>query len=506
MHAFMPYLSAGALPGCYLAALCLSLYPRRTAALWRLTHAATALAFALALGQAAVHLAQDGLSADVPGMLFGALISLLGWVVARYASVSLQGEPGQEGFARALLATLACVACVAGTRHLGVLVAAWAAGSLALHRLLLFYPERPLARLAAHKKFIVSRLADGCLLLALVLIGHETGSLGLDALQAHLLRAGASGGLRMAALLIAVAVLLRSAQVPVHGWLIQVMEAPTAVSALLHAGVVNLGGFVLLRLAALLSAAPAAQTLLVAVGGLTAVLGGLAMMAQASVKEKLAWSTCSQMGFLALECGLGWFDLALLHLLAHSLYKAFAFLSSGEAVRHACLRRQMPAVPLPSLRAQGMNLLILLAGMQLIDRVWAIGRVAPPLSPLLGLIVALALAPLAGRADTLGVWAGGLARALGLYVLYLFWHGLFARLQAPVAAPDALLVLAALPFLALFWLQDRLMRPDGGRFSAGLRALAQGGFALDEPFTRLALRCWPSRMPASPLAGEAPHD
>ncbi len=138
-------------------------------------------------------------------------------------------------------------------------------------------------------------------------------------------------------MLLAFAAILKTAQLPLHGWLIQVMEAPTPVSALLHAGVVNMGGFVLLRVAELIGLVPSAQWLLVIVGSLTAVLAGMVMLTRISIKVRLAWSTCAQMGFMLMEIGLGLYELALLHLVAHSLYKAYAFLSSGEAVERARL-------------------------------------------------------------------------------------------------------------------------------------------------------------------------
>lgn len=96
-------------------------------------------------------------------------------------------------------------------------------------------------------------------------------------------------------------------------------------------------GFVLLRVAELIGLVPSAQWLLVIVGSLTAVLAGMVMLTRISIKVRLAWSTCAQMGFMLMEIGLGLYELALLHLVAHSLYKAYAFLSSGEAVERARL-------------------------------------------------------------------------------------------------------------------------------------------------------------------------
>src|SRR5690606_5596011 len=136
-----------------------------------------------------------------------------------------------------------------------------------------------------------------------------------------------------------------------HGWLIQVMEAPTPVSALLHAGIINLGAFVAIRLAQLFVATPAALTLLLLAGLTSAALAGLVMRTRGSVKGALAWSTCAQMGFVLVEIGLGAFDLALLHIVAHGAYKANAFLASGSGVATAA-QHLRPGLPLRSTTPQ----------------------------------------------------------------------------------------------------------------------------------------------------------
>jgi NAD(P)H-quinone oxidoreductase subunit 5 len=137
---------------------------------------------------------------------------------------------------------------------------------------------------------------------------------------------------QLAALLIASAAMVKCAQFPMHGWLIQVVEAPTPVSALLHAGVINLGGFLLL-MAPLMRHADLANWLLLIVAGLTCVAAALITMTRVSVKVLLAWSTVAQMGLMLVECALGQYGLALLHLVAHSCYKAYAFLAAGSRGR-----------------------------------------------------------------------------------------------------------------------------------------------------------------------------
>src|SRR5690606_181873 len=210
--------------------------------------------------------------------------------------------------------------------------------------------DRPFARLAAHKKRVADRLADVLLLAAAALSWREVGSGSLSALWQHLEAGTASLALQIAAVCLALAVVLRTALLPLHGWLIQVMEAPTPVSALLHAGVVNLGGFVLIRFFPLLEAVPLARWLLVVIGLATALLAGLVMLTRVSIKVRLAWSTVAQMGFMVLECALGLYTLALLHLMGHSLYKAHAFLAASGAVDEA-RRLMMRGQTTPSLRS-----------------------------------------------------------------------------------------------------------------------------------------------------------
>ena len=121
---------------------------------------------------------------------------------------------------------------------------AWVATSLFLHRLLLFYPNRLAAQRAARKKFVTARLGDVALVgaTAILAIGYGTTDI---ATILHAARSGIGNGFADvgAAALLAVAALLKSAQFPTHGWLTEVMETPTPVSALLHAGVINAGGF-----------------------------------------------------------------------------------------------------------------------------------------------------------------------------------------------------------------------------------------------------------------------
>jgi len=276
----------------------------------------------------AVHL--DALSAT---MLV--LVAFIGAIVTRFGATYLAGEAGRGRFLRWLCLTLAAVLALVIAGNLLMLALAWMATSLTLHQLLVHYRERPAAHLAARKKFLVSRVGDVALIAAIALAAGAFGTLDLAAI-AEAARTADPAATPLThhalAVLIVIAALLKSAQVPVHGWLTEVMETPTPVSALLHAGVINAGGFLVVRLADLVALSTPALDILAFVGGFTALFASVVMLTQSSVKVGLAWSTIAQMGFMMLQCGLGAFAAAVLHIVAHSLYKAHAFLTAGSVI------------------------------------------------------------------------------------------------------------------------------------------------------------------------------
>ncbi len=298
---------------------------------------------------------------DVVSATMLLLVAFIGWIVLRYSKTYLDGEHRHNTFTVWLLMTLAAVLLLVQAGNLVQFVVAWIATSLCLHKLLLFYPGRRAAQRAARKKFLTARIGDVALVAAALLLVLSYGSTDIAAIfDAARLGQGGAGSVAAAAL-IAVAAVLKSAQFPTHGWLIEVMEAPTPVSALLHAGVINAGGFVLIRFADVMLLSPFVLAVLVMIGGFTALFGGLVMLTQPAVKTSLAWSTVAQMGFMILQCGLALFPLALLHVVAHSLYKAHAFLAAGGAVdRVAALRRPGP-IAVPGFGAVGKAFLAALA-------------------------------------------------------------------------------------------------------------------------------------------------
>ncbi len=268
---------------------------------------------------------------DQISILMFSMVALLAVVIVDYCVTYLDGDERRAQFLGWMCSTVACVELLVTADHMALFLGAWIATSLSLHQLLVFYRERPRARIAARKKFVVARVGDLMLLGAIVLLVRHTGTGDMGAIFAAA-RHGGGATFGAAAILIALAAALKSAQFPTHGWLVEVMETPTPVSAMLHAGILNAGPFLAIRMAPILERGPVATVLLIVVGGTTALFASTVLLTQPSVKVALGYSSAAHMGFMLMVCGLGIYPAAMLHLIAHSFYKAHAFLSSGSVI------------------------------------------------------------------------------------------------------------------------------------------------------------------------------
>ncbi len=485
----------------------------------RLAELASALALAASVGVSAAFAGGTGqgegsalgVRLDVVTCVMLLLVSGIGLVIARYSRTYLHGDARLPFYFRWLLLTLSAVTSLVIASNLLVVAAAWTATSLALHQLLTFHGDRTAALVAAHKKFLVSRLADVSFWSCLGLVHLSVGSLELDRIREWAeVHPDLSPAMQVAATLAVVTVALKSALLPFHGWLVQVMEAPTPVSALLHAGVVNIGGFVMIRLSPWMAHAPAAQLLLVVVGLATTVVAALVMQTRVSVKVALAWSTCAQMGFMLLQCGLGAWDLALLHLIAHSLYKAHAFLSAGSTVDDWRLRALTTPTAQPSTVRFGVATLVALGAatgcVMLVEQLRAMPRATDLRVWVLAILVSLSLVPMVVRPA--GWWSMvtrvGSATAVGL--LYVAWHVAVAHLLPGADSVGRFTtvawLLAGAGLVTLFALKATVSLRPHCRLARALYPWLFAGLFLDERFTRLTFRVWPPRLP-QPASAEA---
>ena len=423
------------------------------------------------------------------------LSTFLFGVVCRYSKRYMMGDPGQARFMFWLCLTGSFVFALVLSQNLLLFAVAWCGISLSLHQLLQFYGDRRGALIAARKKFLISRLGDAALVAALALTFREFGTWdfqGIFAAAERLRTAGLenlSPSVHLLCGFLVFAALLKSAQFPFHSWLPDTMETPTPVSALMHAGIINAGGILIIRLSPLLSLSQSAMLTLCIVGSFTALFASIVMLTQASVKRCLAFSTVAQMGFMMLECGLGAFHLALLHLVAHSHYKAHAFLSSGSAVLakpEGAPRSIHPATILLSiLAASGISF----------STVAALG--GAPLDQLaLNGIFSLALAQMLWGLWSAGqrVWQVplGLAFSAMFSVAYIALERAAELIVKPSrsdASWTGLAILAVFLFVAV--VQTQLPRLARTSFGTSLYVHARNGFYINTLANRITSAIWP---------------
>jgi NAD(P)H-quinone oxidoreductase subunit 5 len=289
------------------------------------------------------------------------LVSGVGTLVQAFAGGYLRGDMRVRRFyALTSILTAATLAMVSAATLIGLGVA-WTIAGLSLWLLLGIYPGLPAARQGTRRSAIAFAIGDSALWAAIALALLNWGDLDLRHLgeQARSLT-GNPTLVAVFSCLVLVAALSRSAQIPFQRWLPATLAAPTPVSALLHAGVINAGGILLVRLSGLFGTSQLACTLAFCLGGATLVYGTVLMLAKPDIKGALAHSTMGQMGFMIMTCGLGAFASAVFHLVAHGMYKASMFLGSGAAVhRHV---RHTKAPPRPAASPAAAALTALFAG------------------------------------------------------------------------------------------------------------------------------------------------
>lgn len=285
----------------------------------------------LGIGNVGLSLRIDSIS-----VIMFSMIALLSFIIIRFSLNYLDGDKRQGAFIGRLAATIASVQLLVLSGNLGILFISWVLTSITLHRLLIFYRERPGAIIAARKKFLIARLADLCVLSAAIILYQifETANLEeiFSLIKNNFANDSSPYNLEIVALLFATAAILKSAQFPTHGWLIEVMETPTPVSALLHAGLLNAGPFLIIRMAFIMESTTYASIVLIVIGAFTSLFASVVYLTQTSVKTALGYSSVGHMGFSLMMCGFSLFPAAMLHLVAHSFYKAHSFLASGGVI------------------------------------------------------------------------------------------------------------------------------------------------------------------------------
>ena len=301
------------------------------------------------------HLGDVGFSVGWGVDTLAAIMLLVVGVVALMVMVFSLGymadDPGWNRYYALLCLFTGSMTLLVIADSLTTLFIGWELVGTCSYLLIGFWYRKPSAAAAAVKAFLTTRVGDIGLLIGLAVLWTGTRSLGYVRVM-HALGDLPAQTVTIAAICIAIGAIGKSAQFPLHIWLPDAMEGPTPVSALIHAAtMVAAGVFLVARVWPLFAAAPAAQTLLLTVGVISALGASLAAVAQRDIKKVLAYSTISQLGFMFCALGVGAWTVAFFHLVTHAAFKALLFLTSGSVIHGAGtqdmremggLRKEMP--------------------------------------------------------------------------------------------------------------------------------------------------------------------
>jgi NADH-quinone oxidoreductase subunit L len=277
-----------------------------------------------------------GLYLDQLSMCFLLLITGVGSLIHIYSIGYMADDPDRRRFFAYLnLFLAAMLILVLADTYLGLYLG-WEGVGLASYLLIGFWQDRPSAATAAKKAFVVNRVGDIGLAVALMVMFATFGSVSFSTVFAGAEQAG-QGVLTAMGLLLLLAACGKSAQVPLQSWLGDAMEGPTPVSALIHAAtMVTAGVYLIARSNPIFDLAPDARLAVAVVGAVTLLFGAIIGCAKDDIKKALAASTMSQIGYMVLAAGLGpaGYAFAIMHLLTHGFFKAGLFLGAGS-VMHA---------------------------------------------------------------------------------------------------------------------------------------------------------------------------
>ena len=275
------------------------------------------------------------------------LITGVSSLVHVFSSRYMQADPRYARFFAVIALFTSAMIMLVMSGNLLILFMFWEIMGLCSYLLISHWSRRPSACNAATKAFLVNAVADIGLVFGIYLTWDTFGTLDIQTILSTVSNytdqtvnlLGFIGLewqvpiLSIIALLLLMGPIGKSAQIPLHVWLPFAMEAPTPVSALIHAAtMVNAGVYLLIRMGPLYLLTPSIMTVVAIVGGLTALFAAVVALTQFDIKRILAYSTISQLGFMVLACGVGAYGAAIFHLLTHGAMKSFLFLSAGNAL------------------------------------------------------------------------------------------------------------------------------------------------------------------------------
>ena len=259
-----------------------------------------------------------------------ALVAFIGICVGSFASRYMKGDIKYRHFFTKLTLLVIAVSIMVSSDNLIILSISLCLSNMLLVSLIIHKPRWKAAQtsgIIAAKNYFLSTFFVGSAFVIFYLVTGET------SVNAIIHKEAQSIPMQVALVLILFAAMTQSAIWPFHQWLLSSLNSPTPVSAIMHAGLINGGGFLLVRFAPLYLQNPTLLMVIFSIGLTTALLGTLWKLMQSDVKRMLACSTMAQMGFMLAQCGLGLFPIAVAHLVGHGMFKAYLFLASGSAAQ-----------------------------------------------------------------------------------------------------------------------------------------------------------------------------
>ncbi len=279
------------------------------------------------------NLDNNAINVDWYLLLVIALVVYIGISIAIFSLRYMSGDNQYKYFFIKLATLISLILINLTSNNLIIIFISWCFSNVVLVSLMIHKNKWIAAKnsgILAAKNYLFSA---SILAISFVIFYNLTKSTNIRDIISHLSNNNSNPYLFIALILMLIAAMMQSALWPFHKWLISSLNSPTPVSALMHAGIINGGGLILLRFAPLYLQNSTLLTIIFCVGIISALLGTLWKLMQNDIKRMLACSTMGQMGFMFLQCGLGLFPAALAHLIWHGMFKAYLFLASNSAAK-----------------------------------------------------------------------------------------------------------------------------------------------------------------------------
>lgn len=274
-----------------------------------------------------------GLQFDSLTAIMLIVITSVSALVHIYSTGYMAGDPHVPRFMSYLsLFTFLMIVLVTSDNYIQLFIG-WEGVGLCSYLLINFWFTRIKANKAAIKAMLVNRVGDIGLVLAMIMIIREFGTLEFSVINGIIIGPVNNINLTIVCLLLFLGAVGKSAQLGLHTWLPDAMEGPTPVSALIHAAtMVTAGVFLIIRSAPLFEKTPVALVFVTIIGALTAFFAATSGLVQNDLKKVIAYSTCSQLGYMVMVCGISNYSTSLFHLMNHAFFKALLFLSAGSII------------------------------------------------------------------------------------------------------------------------------------------------------------------------------